>query len=125
MGKVIKERSFSCNSEYRTIFETPSNTKILDAMYYPSATEDKLTEELLVVWTLEETGEHYYKETELHEVLVVGTDWELDDNLELFEHLTSLGDNHFITTEYFHIFTRKLDSSYLNTTSGSDNSAGI
>ena len=49
MGKVIKERSFSCNSEYRTIFETPSNTKILDAMYYPSATEDKLTEELLVV----------------------------------------------------------------------------
>lgn len=122
MGKVIKERSFSCNSEYRTIFETPSNTKILDAMYYPSATEDKLTEELLVIWTLEETNEYYHKETELHEVLVVGTDWELDDNLELFEHLTSVGNS----TEYFHIFTRKLMPPYTdNTSSGLDSSAGI
>lgn len=122
MGKIVKERSFSCSSEYRTIFETPSNTKILDAMYYPSATEDKLTEELLVVWTLEETSEYYQKETDLHEVLIVGTEWEMDDNLELFEHLTSVGNS----LEHFHIFTRKLEPPYTSSTpSGSDSSVGI
>lgn len=121
MGKIIKERSFNCNSEYRTIFETPSNTKIIDAIYYPSTIRNPRTDELLVIWTLEETSEFYAKETELHEVLIIGTDWEMDDNLELFDHLTSSGDG----AEYFHIFKRKLEPPYLSSTSGSNTNMGI
>lgn len=108
MGKVIKERNFNCESEYRTIFEVPLNTQIIDAIYYPSTIMNPRTDELLVIWTLEETSEYYTKETELHEVLVVGVNWEMNDNLELFEYLASSGDN----VERFHIFTRKLESPY-------------